>query len=282
MKRIMFWFSFLLVASLLVGCGGVTIDLGGTSASTTYSLEAVIDSPLDGSTLAMQPSEISYHATAQDGVAAVELSVDGQVVNIYTPPDTKVPVTAVKYTWTPTVSGAHVIRVRGMSSTGEWSPYAQATINVQAADQQVAQPTAQSPAAPSATNTPQPTPTLEGVQLISLTKDNNIFHYGANSCGPMKVTFTIKLSNPQDIKYAYVFARLFSNEGEGTSSWDGGHVMTDRGNGEYSFTFEEKYVYNPSGFDRATLNYQFVIKDKSNGDLLRTSVYKDVTYNSCP
>lgn len=282
MKRFMVWFSFLMIASLLVGCGDVTIDIGGSSDSTAYSLEAVIDSPVDGSTLAMQPLGINYHATAQNGVAAVELSIDGQVVNIYTPPDPKVQVTAVKYTWTPAGSGAHVIRVRGMSSSGEWSPYAQATIIIQAADQQQVQPTTQSPTTQSPTDTPQPTPTLEGVQLISLTKDTNIFHFGATSCGPMQVTFTIKVSNPQDIKYVYVFSRLFSNEGEGTSNWDGGHVMTDRGNGEYSFTFEKKLVYNPSDFDRATLNYQFVVKDKNNGDLLRTSVYKDVTYNSCP
>ena len=285
MKRSLFLFSFVLIISLLAGCGGgITIDLGGSTSpsDTALPLQAVIDSPAEGSSFAMQPLEINYHATSEDGVAAVELSVDGQVLNILTTPDPKVQVTAVKFTWTPTISGSHVVRVRAMSSKGEWSPYAQATINIQGEAQQQVQPTAQSPAAQSPTNTPQPTPTLEGVQLIEYSKTATTFYFGLTTCGPTKNTFTIKLSNPQNIKYVYVFNRLWSTEGEGSAGWDGGHIMRDLGNGEYSLTFDDKNIWNPNDIDRSTFHYQFVAKDKNNADLFRSDAYKDVSYNSCP
>jgi len=290
MKRTLFFLSFLLILSLLAGCdSGITIDLGSqpstsSSSSTTNSagpVTAFIDSPANNSSFGMQPVEVNYHATAANGIATLELSLDGTVLTTTASPDLAQQYVAVKYTWTPATPGSHVLRVRAQDSKGEWSAFTQAMVTIQGEAQQV-QPTTQAPAVPAATNTPQPTPTLVGVQLVSLTKSTNIFYFNATSCGPMEVTFTLKLSNPQDVKYVYLFARLFSNEGEGTSNWDGGHIMRDRGNGEYTLTLAKKDITNPSGYDRATLNYQFVAKDKGNADLLRTSVYKDVTYNSCP
>ena len=86
MKRIFFWFTILIIAAFISACGSVTIDLGGGASSQQSTLQAVIDSPANGSQLALGAVEISYHASAKDGVAALELSVDGQVLsNVVTP-----------------------------------------------------------------------------------------------------------------------------------------------------------------------------------------------------
>ena len=152
MKKMSFLVIVLFLASLLAGCGGVTISLGGSPnpASQTYPLKAVIDSPLNNSNLAMGAVDIAYHASAQDGVAAVELSIDGQVVSNLVTPDSKQPLVSLKYTWQPTVSGSHVIRVRAQSSKGEWSTFAESMVTVQGEVQQPQQP--QQPA-----DTTQPT-----------------------------------------------------------------------------------------------------------------------------
>ena len=106
------------------------------SDSQTYPLKAVIDSPASGTSFAAGAVDINYHASAQDGVAVVELSLDGQVLSSLVTPDSKQPLVSLKYTWQATVSGSHVIRVRAQSSKGEWSPFAESMVTIQGDVQQ--------------------------------------------------------------------------------------------------------------------------------------------------
>lgn len=279
-------FSLILLCSLIVlsmaGCGGsgITISLGGSEPAAnqqTYPLQAVIDAPVSGSTLAMNPIDIGYHATAQEGVAAVELSVDGAVLSNMVTPDSKQQLVALKYTWQPTVSGTHVLRVRAQSSKGTWSNYAEAMVNIQAPVQQQQQQQQQQPDPQS----PPPTETPEGVHITNVSKSINKFYWGANSCGPVKNTLTIQVSNAQDVFQVVVFNRLWSSEGEGSAGWDSGYAMKPMGNGEYSFTYTETNVRNPNGQDRSEFHYQFVVMGKNNVRLFKSDVYKDIIFDRC-
>ncbi len=244
----------------------------------TYPLQAVIDAPVSGSTLGMNPIDISYHATAQDGVAAVELSVDGAVLSNMVTPDSKQQLVALKYTWQPTVSGTHVLRVRAQSSKGAWSNYAEAMVSIQAAAQQQNQQQQQDQ---QQQQNPPPTETPQGMYVINLTKSVNKFFKGANTCGPVKMTLNIHLSQPEKIFQVVVFNRLWDHEGGGLGPWDGGYAMKPLGNGEYTFTYTETNVKNPRGFEFSTFYYQFVVKGKSNEELLRSEVYKDISFDTC-
>lgn len=285
MKKFPLMLLFALVVLSIVGCGGggITISLGGSEPATnqqTYPLQAVIDAPVSGSTLAMNPVDIGYHATAKDGVAAVELSVDGVVLSNMVTPDSKQQLVALKYTWQPTTSGMHVLRVRVQSSKGTWSNYAETMVNIQAAAQQQNQQQQQDQQQQQQ-QSPPPTETPQGMYIINLTKSVNKFFRGANSCGPVKMTLNIQLSQPEKIFQVVVFNRLWDHEGGGLGPWDGGYAMKPLGNGEYTFTYTETNVRNPRGFEFSTFYYQFVVKGKSNEELLRSEVYKDITFDTC-
>jgi hypothetical protein len=95
------------------------------------------------------------------------------------------------------------------------------------------------------------------------------------------MTLNIQLSQPEKIFQVVVFNRLWDHEGGGLGPWDGGYAMKPLGNGEYTFTYTETNVRNPSGFEFSTFYYQFVVKGKSNEELLRSEVYKDISFDTC-
>jgi hypothetical protein len=283
MKKISFLVTVLFLAPILAGCEGVTISLGGngnqTTNSQTYPLKAVIDSPASGASFAIGAVDIAYHASAQDGVAAVELSVDGQVVSNLVTPDSKQPLVALKYTWQPTVSGTHVLRVRAQSSKGDWSLFAETMVTIQGESQPQQQQQQQQIQSP--TNTSEPTNTPEGVMIYDIQKTVNKFYWSANSCGPVKMTLNIHVTQPEKIFQVVVFNRLWDREGEGTAGFDTGYAMKPLGNGEYTFTYTETNVRNPRGFDRAEFHYQFVVMGKGNVRLFSSDVFKDILFDRC-
>ena len=293
MKKISFFVTVLFLASILAGCGGVTISLGGNGTQTTnpqtYPLKAVIDSPASGTSFAMGAMDISYHASAQDGVAAVELSVDGLVVSNLVTPDSKQPLVALKYTWQPTVSGTHVLRVRAQSSKGDWSSFAETMVTIQGETQQPQAPQVpqvpkqgETPTnTPEATNTPESTSTPEGVMVTDIQKTVNKFYWSANSCGPVKMTLTVHVSQPEKVFQVVVFNRLWDREGEGSAGFDSGYAMKPLGDGEYTFTYTETNVRNPRGFEFSEFHYQFVVMGKGNERLFKSDVFKDILFDKC-
>ena len=283
MKKISFFVTVLFLTSILTGCGGVTVSLGGSQAtnSQTYPLKAIIDSPASGSNLAMGAVDIAYHASAQDGVAVVELSVDGQVVSNLVTPDSKQPLVALKYTWQPTVSGTHIFRVRVQSSKGDWSSFAETMVTIQGEAQQ-SQQQSQSPTnTPGPTNTPEPTSTPEGVMISDIQKTTNKFYYNANSCGPVKMTLTIHVNQSKDVFQVVVFNRLWDREGEGSAGFDSGYAMKPLGDGDYTFTYTETNVRNPRGYELTEFHYQFVIMGKGDVRLFKSDVFKDILFDKC-
>ena len=283
MKKISFFVTVLFLTSILTGCGGVTVSLGGNQPTNqqTYPLKAIIDSPASGSNLAMGAVDITYHASAQDGVAVVELSVNGQVVSNLVTPDSKQPLVALKYTWQPTVSGTHIFRVRAQSSKGEWSPFAETMVTIQGETQQ-SQQQSQSPTnTPGPTNTPEPTSTPEGVMISDIQKTTNKFYFNANSCGPVKMTLTIHVNQSEKVFQVVVFNRLWDREGEGSAGFDSGYAMKPLGDGDYTFTYTETNVRNPRGYELTEFHYQFVIMGKGDVRLFKSDVFKDILFDKC-
>jgi len=129
----------LMVILLACNIGPLSIDLGAGGgdespageSGAAAGIEAGINSPAQGATLSAGPVEIAYYATGVDGVATVELSVNGEVLSMVSNPDTTEQVVALKHTWEPEISGSHTIRVRAMDAKGNWSNYAAATVMVE-------------------------------------------------------------------------------------------------------------------------------------------------------
>jgi len=282
------WKLIIFIAVFLVILQACTITIGSPdngASQSTVALAAVIDSPLQGGQYTMQAIDIRYKATAPEGVAAVELNIDGYVVNLYNAPDTNQSVIALQYSWTPSTAGSHIIRVRTKDAQGNWSNYTDAMIMV--ADNQPVQEQP-APQQPQATNTTAPTSTPSATQtpdkayIYDVDHDVDKFFYNKTTCGANKITITMKVSDPDKVWSVVIFTRFLDKEGDGQTKWDSGHAMTPKGDGLYSITLESSKITNFDTYEFAVLRYQFVATDKDRNEVARSEVFEDVAYEICP
>jgi hypothetical protein len=283
------WKLAVLIVFLLIflqACD-ITLDVGDlVDSKAEVPLAASIDAPAQGSQAAMGPIDIRYTATAPAGVAVVELNIDGYVINSYTSPDPTQTTVALAYSWTPQMAGSHIIRVRVQDSKGNWSDYTDVmvtVVEVQAAAEPD-QPSSedQSPQQAQPTNTPAATETPNTPYIYAVTHNVDKFYYNNSTCGPTKITISLKVSDPNKVWSVVIFTRFLDKEGEGQSKWDTGHAMTPQGDGEYSITLESSKITNFDTYDFAVFRYQFVATDKNRNEVTRTEVYEDIDYAICP
>ena len=107
------------------------------------------------------------------------------------------------------------------------------------------------------------------------------FYTASNTCGPMEVTITARVSQPDKVWSLVLFTRMADQESSSLASWDSGQAMHSLGNGVYSFKLVWNKVQNYTSFDRATLRYQFVGTDKNRNNVLRSQVYYDLELWEC-
>ena len=289
MKRYQIGITVLL-ALLLASCGsgGITIDLGGDSSSDkpeVAPVEAGVDAPANGTTLPMAPVNIAYHASSTDGISAVELTINGEVVNSFATPGSDQQVVALQYNWQPSVSGSHTIRVRAQSTSGAWSDYAAATVTIQA------------PAAPVVVEQkeekpkdeekekeeePEPTKTPEGITLFDIKHSKDKFFYGSNSCGTHEITISTRVTNPDDVFQVVLFTRFADRESSAYTKWDSGHAMSKKDDDLYSITLTSTKIANYNAYEFAVMRYQIVVEDEDGDRSVRTEVMEDILLEVCP
>lgn len=284
MKRVRTGVTILILLLVIIACdiGNVSIDLGGGGESSQpqeRAVEAGIDSPSNGATLPMDPIEISYHATSTEGVATIELSVNGEVVSSIDSPDSDQNVIALKYTWQPSVSGSHTIRVRAQNSAGAWSDFSAATVNIENGQQD---PPSESET-PEEPDTPSPTATPEEMTIFNIEHDLDKFYYGDGTCGSREITISADITHPDDAYAAILFIRFYdNNDGGGLTDWDSGRAMGRKSDDHFSATMSSDGIPNYNSFRFAVMHYQIVIQDKAGSSLARTEVIKKLLLERCP
>lgn len=92
--------------------------------------QAWIDAPLNESYLPLDPYEIVYHISGQESIAKGELSINDQVVETLSNPDSSKKLATLKYLWTPTEPGTYLLSVRAQSADGTWGPEAQSVVYI--------------------------------------------------------------------------------------------------------------------------------------------------------
>ena len=289
MKRvkIIIYAAVIMVALLACEVAGISVDFGGGgsdsgSASTGASVEAGIDSPASGANLPMGEIDISYHASSSDGVAAVELSINGEVVNSVATPGSEQKVVALEFTWKPDVSGSHTIRVRAQNNAGMWSDYSAATVNITGGQQQeeVVQVPAE-PKEPEATKTPEPTEEPDEITLFDIKHDKDKFYYGNNTCGSHEITISVRVTKPEDVYQVVLFTRFADRESAGFTKWDSGHAMSKKSDDLYSITLTSTNIANYNTFEFTVMRYQLVVQDKDGNRDVRTEVFEDILMEVC-
>lgn len=154
-----------LVGALLLTSGLVAIGAPWTQP------QAWIDQPLNGSLLPLQPVVVTAHATDPDGVASVDLIVDGEAVGtvVVAPPAN---ITVVDFTWIAGAPGRYQLTVRGQGVTGKGS-VTSVLVSVEGADTAVPtaspSPDSQPTATPTTSPTAQPTVTTTAAPTASPT-----------------------------------------------------------------------------------------------------------------
>lgn len=287
MKKEKYFIGLLLTLLVIMACdiGNLSIDLGSGDSSSQSAgglVEAAIDSPSNGTALAMNPIEIAYHATCGDGVAAIELSINGEVVSTVASPDSTQKVVALKYTWQPISGGSHTIRVRAQNNLGEWSGYSASTINIEGKKDSV--PQEEPPAEPEPEKEEEaetPTETPENMTIYNIEHSLNKFYYGGGSCGSREITISADITHPDDAFAAILFIRFYDKEGEGLTKWDSGRAMGRKSDEHFSATMFSEDIPNFNAYEFAVMYYQIVVQDKAGNSLARSEVIKKLELERC-
>lgn len=293
-KRINIIAAAALLLSILLACsiGPLTIDLGGGSgdegngdeAPAGDGAEAGISAPAAGATLPAGTVEIAYYATSVDGVASVELSVDGEILSITGSPDTSEQVVALKYAWDPATSGSHTIRVRAMDAKGNWGDYAAVTVNVEAASQQQPEPPAAVTPTQEPTDSPSPTATPENMTVYNVKHNKDIFYWGGGGCGSKEITIEADITHPDEAYAGMIFFRFWDKEGAGLSPWSAAYPMSRDSDEHFRITISSENIANYNKFEFAVMYYQIKIQSKPPNAvvLAGTDVIKQVELQRCP
>jgi hypothetical protein len=162
---------------LKVAAGAVATAAAGavlvvvlSPAGATGAARSWIDDPLPGARLPLGVVDIIAHGADPDGVAAVELAVNGAVTE--TQDVTGGPTLAtVRFDWNATEPGAAELVVRTRDGGGEWGAAAHATVYIggiaPAPTTPAATPSAEPGPSPTTTTAPPPCTTITSPGLVS-------------------------------------------------------------------------------------------------------------------
>ncbi len=285
MRRMKYLIYIFLILSIAPGCefAGISVDFGGgdssssSAASESVTLEAGVDSPVSGASLPMAPVEISYHASSPDGIAAVELSINGEVVSSIATPGSDQKLVALNYTWQPTVSGSHTIRVRAQSTAGGWSDYAASTVNIEG--EQKEEP--ESVAVEKPTKTPEPTATPDEITLFDIKHDKDTFYYGNNGCGSHEMTISTRATKTEDIFQILLCMGFEDKESAGYTKLDKCFAMSKKSDDFFSITLTSEKIPEYNKFEFMVVKYQLIVVDVNDSTEVRTDVMRDINLEVC-
>lgn len=282
---------FLLVCLLLAAC---TLQQSGSG-----SPQAWIDAPLDGSVLPLAPYEIIVHGAAPASPSAMELTINGQAVDIESNSSGS-GLKVARYKWTPMAPGRYEISVRTLDTAQHWSdphthivtvvgdiitPTPVITVTVSPTVTPVITVTV----SPTVTLTPTLTPTLTatptavpaGELTISfLGASTDKFYFNDKSCGPVAVTLEVQVSDPQRVRDMFVFYKLRDMDTGHYTDWNDGTSMRSQGSGKFSLTLQSKSISPIEGRENYLI-YQFVASGANNQPVARTPVYSDIVLSGC-
>jgi outer membrane biosynthesis protein TonB len=136
---------------------------------------------------------------------------------------------------------------------------------------------------PSPTVTPSPSPsaTTNVITMGAPEVSTTTLYKGAGACEPKEITFSITVTNPDQVKNVILFLRTQDKSTASKTDWDEGTALNPRSGGKYTRTYHSADIPTYGSFGNAWLYYQFVVTDKQN-KLIRGRVFTDVSFIACP
>jgi hypothetical protein len=273
---------FLILCLLVAGCA--------PAQSGSGSPQAWIDAPLDGSVLPLAPYEIIVHGAAPAAPAGMEITINGQAVNV-APNSSGSRLQVARYTWSPTAPGRYVIAVRTLDSSQQWSSPHTHVVTVAGEIITVTPGITVTPVitvtvsvtptiTPTITATPVTPPPAGPASINFLGASTDQFYWGTRSCGPTEVSLQVQVSDPAQIRGVLLFVKLRNKDTGAYTDWNEGTQMRAAGNGKFTLAFQSASLPQPSG-NQNWLIYQFVGTGADNQSVTRTQVYSDITLTMC-
>jgi hypothetical protein len=276
MKKAPLTFRLILLTALLLTIGASGCTEAPISQAVTGP-KVWIDAPLPGTQHPLAPVEVMSHANSVAGVAAFELSVDGEVLQISDAPGDQMGenLVYVRQTWEPLEPQMYVISVRARDVNGDFGPRASVQIRVGEPT-----PTPSPEATLTATLTPTDTATPAAPSISDPDYSALTFFYESGACGPKDLTIDVEAPSPA-IYSVVLFYRLADAEGSDRTDWTS-VAMNPIGEGLYRRSLHsESDIPDFASFLKAFLQLQFVATDSNGDEVTRTEVFSDVTLQGC-
>ena len=112
-------FVILLILVISAGCD---LPQKAVQVKAADNPHAWFDAPLNGNVLTLgEAYEVVFHIASLGGVSRGELSIEGAVFATLENPNGSVSPATLRQMWTPGEPGVYTLKVRGQSTSGQWS-----------------------------------------------------------------------------------------------------------------------------------------------------------------
>jgi len=274
----------LVLALLLSACNLPVINQGLPSGGP----QAWIDAPLDGMRLPLQPYSLTLHSSDSQGIASMEISINGEVLASLSNPKPAQLLVYLTRVWEPNAPGRYVISTRAQNIAGIWSAEDFVTVEIEGIITPTFTPTTiiTPTITPTMVITPTFTPTVPPVTLAfgEPILSTQAFEYQRDCFpNPGEVTIKVPVTNPPQGTSVIFFMRIKNLTTGEYTAWDPGQAMIAAGAGAYQVTIVSNNVpnvYSLSGAS-AEFQYQFVAIDPVGAILLKSQVYTNISLSPC-
>jgi hypothetical protein len=278
-----------LIAILLItGISSCNFPQNSPVISINSGANTWFDAPLDGTNLPLAPYPVVIHSFDPGGVAQVELSVNGVVLENLKP-STNSGLSVFKYSWVPKQTGNFILRARSQGQGEKWK--SEAIVNVVIGE---FTPTLASSFTPTSVDTFTPTPVISftptlvssftptpAISILTFKPNVSTSQIFYGGCGVNQVTLQAFVSDTDLARNVTVFVNLKDQQSGATTGWDGGEPMSPAGNGWFQRTVGATSIPNYNSFTKSWIMYQFVATGNNGSVVGRSPVYSDVALSGC-
>jgi hypothetical protein len=266
--------GILLLTLLAAGCNVPVVQPAAVEESG--GVRAWFDAPLPKTVYVPPgPCQIVAHGASPGGIQSFELSVNGQAVSVSSPDPGSALVTLTRDCGV-SQPGEYQLRIRALSTAGQWSGYADTSLIIPAGDT----PTAPLPASAEAPTLVAITPSLvPATGSVSIERiSSGLVYVGDSTCGPLQVTVAARATAPKGIRVVVLFYRF---QYDGAPSGFDSAAMNPMGADQYQATLSPTALLRGVSFEQATLQYQVVVQQQDGDTSIRTPLLADIAVQAC-
>jgi hypothetical protein len=261
---------FILIAILLLG---FLLLSGCDNSSVTGGPTSWIDAPHNGSSYVIQGIHIISHSNEPGGLAQVEVSANGKIIETEPASGTFAQTMSM---WYPDAPGNYVLRVRAQSKTGVWGGYAEANVTIVGETPTLIPSITPTGVIPTITFTP---PVVKSGLTFKANKSASQVYYG--SCGTNSVTIQAFALGTNQVHNITLFISLKDPQSGATTGWDAGEAMNPAGNGWFQRTINVTSIPKYNAFANSWVLYQFVATGSDGSIFGKSSVFSDIALSGC-